>query len=207
LLVKTASDLIPNKIPNKPNFAFPGQRKPEQEEEGPLMHDQETGASLTESRIRRILELEPMLRRRTRRDAKRFLDVPRLPDMSRGETLIDVVAPQMSEYFADCDEDPAQFFRDRSRMLMIFLAINAGGVRTLMEKYSQLATGELLRSAISNMRKNGFGSRAAEGMLSQATKNADDQVRQLQSVKPEEEESVKNCMKEIEEMISRRHKK
>jgi len=109
------------------------------------MHDQETGASLTELRIRRILELEPMLRRRTRRDAKRFLDVRCLPDMSREETLIDVVAPQMSKYLADCDEDPAQFFRDRSRMLMIFLAIKAGGVRTLMEKYSQLATGELLR--------------------------------------------------------------
>lgn len=171
------------------------------------MHDRETAASLTESRIRRILELEPMLRRRTKRDAKRFLDVPRLPDISRDETLVDVVAPQMSKYFAGWDEDPAQFFRDRSRMLMIFLAIKAGGVRTLVEKYNQLATGELLRSAISNMRKNGFGSGAVERMLPQATKNAHIQVRQLQSIKPEEEESVKNCMKEIEEMISRRHRK
>ena len=93
-------------------------------------------------------------------------------------------------------------------MLMIFLAIKAGGVRALIEKYSQFATGELLRSAISNMSKNGFGNRAAvEAMLPQATKNAQTQVRHLQSVKPEEEESVKNCMKEIEEMISRRHKK
>ena len=172
------------------------------------MHDQEAATSLTESRIRRILELEPMLRRRTKRDAKRFLDVPRLPDLSRDETLIDVVAPQMSKYFADCDEDPAQFLRDRSRMLMIFLAIKAGGVRALIEKYSQFATGELLRSAISNMSKNGFGNRAAvEAMLPQATKNAQTQVRHLQSVKPEEEESVQNCMKEIEEMMSRRRKK
>jgi hypothetical protein len=172
------------------------------------MHDQEAATSLTESRIRRILELEPMLQRRTKKDVKRFLDVPRLPDTSRGETLIDVVAPQMSKYFADCDEDPTQFFRDRSRMLMIFLAIKAGGVRALIDKYSQFATGDLLRSAISQMRKNGFGSPATvEGMLPQAIKNADNQVRQLQSVKPEEEESVQNCMKEIEEMMSRRRKK
>jgi hypothetical protein len=184
------------------------QRKPKLKEGRLLMHDHETATSLTESRIRRILELEPLLRRKTKRDAKKFLDVPRSPDLSRGETLIDVVAPQMSKYFADCDEDPTQFFRDRSRMLMIFLAIQAGGVRTLVEKYSQFATGQLLKSAISHMRKNGFGSPAAvEGMLPRATENAANQVRQLQSIKPEEEESVKNCMKEIEEMISRRHRK
>jgi hypothetical protein len=66
LLVETISELIPN----KPNFAVPGQRKPEQEEEALLMHDQETGASLTKARIRRILELEPILRRRTSRRHK-----------------------------------------------------------------------------------------------------------------------------------------
>ena len=172
------------------------------------MQDQSIATSLTESRIKRILELQPQLRRRTKKDAKKFLDVPHLPDISSGETLMDVVAPQMSKYFADWNEDPAQFFKDRSRMLMIFQAIKAGGVRTVMEKYSQLATGELLRSAVSSMKEKGLGNPAAvEEMLPQAIKNAENQVRQLQSVNPEEEEAVKNCMKEIEEVLFRRAKK
>ena len=91
---------------------------------------------------------------------------------------------------------------------MIFLAIKAGGVGALLEKYSQLATGELLRSAISNMKEKGFGSPAAvEQMLPQAIRNAEDQVRQLRSVNSEEEEAVKNCMKEIEKRLFGRHKK
>jgi hypothetical protein len=169
------------------------------------MRDDSTPTSLTEARIRRLLEVEPILRRRTKKDAKKFLDVPRWPDIRRDETLIDVVAPQMSGYLAGCHEDPVQFFRDRSRMLMIFMALKAGGVRTLMEKFNQSATGELLGSAVRNMREKGFGiPAAAEEMLSQTTGNAHIQVRQWQSVQPEEEESVKNCMKEIEDMLSRR---
>jgi len=132
----------------------------------------------------------------------KFLEVPHLPDISGGETLVEVVAPQTSKYFAEWNEDPAQFFKDRSRMLMIFLAIKAGGVGALLEKYSQLATGELLKSAISNMKEKGFGSPAAvEQMLPQAIKNAKNQVRELRSVNPEEEEAVKNCMKEIDEKL------
>ncbi|HXI91420.1 MAG TPA: hypothetical protein VNO24_15490 [Blastocatellia bacterium] len=165
-------------------------------------------SSLTESRIKRILELEPQLRQRTKKEAKRFLEVPRFPDISRDETLVDVVAPQMRKYFTDWNEDPAQFFKDRSRMLMIFLAIKAGGVQALIEKYGQLASGELLRSAINNMQEKGFGNPAAvEEMLPQAIENAENQIRQLQSVNPEEEEAVKNCMKEIEKSISSRGRK
>src|SRR5258706_154043 len=166
------------------------------------MQNQNMSTSLTESCIKRILELEPQLRQRTKKEAKRFLEVPRFPDISGGETLVDVVAPQMSKYFAEWNEDPAQFFKDRSRMLMIFLAIKAGGVAALLEKYSQLARGEFLKSAISNMKEKGFGSPAAvEQMLPQAIKNAENQVRELRSVNPEEEEAVKNCMKEIEERL------
>ena len=93
------------------------------------MRNQNTASSITESRIRRILELQPELRRRTKKDAKRFLDIPHLPDIGRVETIIDVVTPQMSKYFADLNEDPLQFFKDRSRMLMIFHA--PGDVRPL----------------------------------------------------------------------------
>src|SRR6266550_5735330 len=148
------------------------------------MHGQSKAPCFTESRIKRILELEPELRRRTRKDKRKFLEVPHLRDISGGETLVDVVAPQMSKYFAEWNEDPAQFFKDRSRMLMIFLAIKAGGVGALLEKYSQLARGELLKSAISNMKEKGFGSPAAvvEQMLPQAIKNAKNQVRELRSV-------------------------
>ena len=166
------------------------------------MQKQNAANLLTESRIKRILELSPELLRRTKRDAKRLLQVPRLPDIGNGETVIDVVSPQMARYFAGWTEDPAQFFKDRTRMLMIFLAIQAGGVHTLIEKYNQIATGELLRPAIGNMKEKGFGNPAAvEEMLPQAIKNAENQVRQLQSVQPEEEEAVKSCMKEIEEVI------
>ena len=165
-------------------------------------------ARLTESRIKRILELEPQLQQKTKKDRKKFLEVPRLPDISSDETLDDVVAPQMNKYFDEWDEDPARFFKDRSRMLMIFHAIKAGGVHTLIEKYSQLATGELFRSAISNMREKGFGNPAAvEEMLPQAIRNAENQISQLKSVSPEEEAAVKNCMKEIEKCISRRGRK
>ena len=171
------------------------------------MQNRNIAPSLTESRIKRILELEPELRQRTMKKAQRFLEVPRLPDLSRDETLIDVVAPQLSKYFADWNEDPTQFFKDRSRLLMIFQAIKAGGVHILIEMYSQLARGELLRSAISNMKENGFGNPAAvEEMLPQGIKNAENRVRQLQSVTPAEEEAVKNCMKEIEESLFRRDK-
>ena len=167
-----------------------------------------TVVSITESRIKRILELQPELRRRTKKDAKKFLDVPHLPDIGRGETLIDVLSPQLNKYFADLNEDPVRFFKDRDRMLMIFHAIKAGGVHTLMEKYRQLATGELFRSAVSSMQVKGFGNPAAvEQMLPQAIKNAENQLRQLESVNPEEEEAVKNCMKEIETSLSRRGRK
>jgi len=158
---------------------------------------------LTESRIKRILELEPELRRRTKKDAKMFLDIPRLPDPARDETLVDVVAPQMSKYFDEWNEDPARFLKDRSRMLMIFLAIKAGGVHSLIERYSQIARGELLTSAVRDMREKGFGNPSAvEQMLSQAIKNAENQIKDLESVKPEEEDAVKSCMSEIEKSIS-----
>jgi len=172
------------------------------------VQNQSRPTSLTASRIKRILELQPKLLQRTKKDAKRYLDVPHLPDLGRDETLIDVVAPQMTKYFADWNEDPTEFFRDRDRMLMIFHAIKAGGVHILIERYSQLAKGELLRSAISNMQEKGFGNPAGvEQMLPQAIQNAEIQVRQLQSINPEEEEAVKSCMKEIEKSLSRRSRK
>ncbi len=152
--------------------------------------------NLTESRIRRILEFEPQLLRRTKKDRKKSLGVPHLPDTKSGETLTDVLAPQISEYFTDLNEDAAQFFRDRDRMFMIFHAIKAGGIQVLIEKYTRVAKGELFRSAISHP--------AVEAMLPQAIKNAENQIRQLQSVTPEEEDAVKNCMKEIEKSLSRR---
>ena len=82
------------------------------------MPDQNTATPLTESRIRRILELQAELLRRTKKDKKKFLDVPNLPDIGKDETLFDGVAPQMGKHFADWNEDPAQFFKDRGRMLM-----------------------------------------------------------------------------------------
>jgi hypothetical protein len=58
------------------------------------------------------------------------------------------------------------------------------------------------------MQEQGFGNpHAAEQMLPQAIKNAENQIRQLESVRPEEEEAVKNCLKEIEKSLSRRSRK
>ncbi len=51
------------------------------------MHSRTTAASLTESRIRKILDLHDHLRQKTRKDAKKFLQIPRLPDRGQGETL------------------------------------------------------------------------------------------------------------------------
>src|SRR5207302_9973825 len=60
------------------------------------MHSRTTAASLTESRIRKILDLHDHLRQKTRKDAQKFLQIPRLPDLGQGETLEEVVAPQMA---------------------------------------------------------------------------------------------------------------
>src|SRR5439155_10238626 len=72
------------------------------------MHSRTTAASLTESRIRKILDLHDHLRQKTGKDAKKFLQIPRLPDLGQGETLEEVVAPQMARYFAGSNEDPVQ---------------------------------------------------------------------------------------------------
>jgi hypothetical protein len=159
---------------------------------------------LTESRIKRILDVGRELTRRTKKDAKVFLQVPRVPDISRGETLVDVVAPQMAQYFSGLNEDPARYFQDRDRMMMIFYAIKAGGVRAHAERYRQLATGELLAQGIAKMKEKGFGNPGAvAAMLPQALKNAESQQRLMQTVEREEEQAVENCVKEIEQWLFR----
>ena len=77
-------------------------------EELSLTHSRTTAASLTESRIRKILDLHDHLRQKTRKDAQKFLQIPRLPDLGQGETLEEVVGPQMARYFAGSNEDPVQ---------------------------------------------------------------------------------------------------
>ena len=157
---------------------------------------------LTEIRIKRILELDLELRRRTKKNAKAFLEVARLPDISRGATLVDAVAPQMAPYFAGLNEDPVRYFQDRDRMLMIFHAVKAGGIRTHTERHRQLATQELLAQGINKMREMGFGNPgAAMAMLPQALKNAERQQSLLQTVGHEEEQAVANCTKEIEHWL------
>jgi len=172
------------------------------------MRKQNTTTPLTETRIKQILELEPELLRRTKKDKRKYLRVPYLPDLKRGETLMDVISPQMAQYFSSWDEDPARYFKDRDRMLMIFTAIKAGGAHVLIKRYNQLATGELLNTAISNMKEKDFGNPSAVAeMLPQMIRNAEDMVRRLQSISSDEEEAVKNCLKEIENSIFRRGKK
>jgi len=168
-------------------------------EELSLMHSRTTAASLTESRIRKILDLHDHLRQKTRKDAKKFLQIPRLPDRGQGETLEEVVAPQMARYFAGSNEDPVQFFKDRDRLLMIFHAIKAGGVDTLIERYTRAARGDLIRSGIEKLKTGGLGNpAAAEEMLRQATGYAEKQVRQLETIGDAEVLAVSNCMQEIE---------
>jgi hypothetical protein len=172
------------------------------------MQNQRTAASLTEFRIRQILDLHDHLRRKTKKDAKKSLQVARLPDVSKAETLEDVVTPQMAKYFAGSNEDPVQFFRDRDRLLMIFHAIKAGGVDTLMERYSRAATGDLIRSGIEKMKAGGLGNPpAAEEMLQQATKYAEKQAGQLRTISDAEVRAVNNCMQEIEDRLFPRLKK
>jgi hypothetical protein len=172
------------------------------------MQSRTTAASLTESRIRRILDLHDHLIRKTKKDAKKYLKVTRVPDVSQGETLEEVVAPQLARYFAGSNEDPVQFFKDRDRLLMIFQAIKAGGVGALVERYSRVASADLIRSGIEKMKARGLGNpAAAEEMLRQATGYAEKQVRQLESISDTEVLAVNNCMQEIEERLFPRLKK
>lgn len=114
----------------------------------------------------------------------------------------------MTRYFAGWNEDPAQFFRDRHRLLMIFQAIKAGGVGTLTDRFSRAASGELIRSGIDRMKASGFGNpAAAEEMLQQASKNAEKQIAQLQTISDAELQAVHNCMQEIEQRLFPRLKK
>jgi hypothetical protein len=86
-----------------------------------------TRTNLTESRIRRILELQPELMRRTKKDAKRFLDVPRLPDTDRDETLIDVVGPQNQPIFANTANPGRSFCNSSHTTIEGMLAGNPVG--------------------------------------------------------------------------------
>jgi len=166
------------------------------------MPDQETTEPLTEARIKRIVELSAELLKRTRKDAKKFLQVPRLPDPSRGETITDVVSPQVAKYFAGWDEDPVIFFRDRNRLFMIYHAISSGGIQSQLVHFNKLRLDDAFTAAISNMKEKGFGDpEAVEAMLPQARQGVKDQIKQLESVSPEEEKAVKNCLPEIEETI------
>ena len=135
------------------------------------MHSRTTAASLTESRIRKILDLHDHLRQKTRKDAK-------------------------------------QFFKDRDRLLMIFHAIKAGGVDTLIEGYTRAARGDLIRSGIEKLKTGGLGNpAAAEEMLRQATGYAEKQVRQLETIGDAEVLAVSNCLQEIEGRLFGRLKK
>jgi hypothetical protein len=168
------------------------------------MSDRAAGP-LTEARIRRILELHEDLRRRTRKDARSFLAVSRLPDIGRHETLIDVVAADMAKYFTGWNEDPAAYFRDRDRLLMIFQALKAGGIRASIERYRQMATGEPLRAGLDLMKQRGFGKpELAEAVFRQAAANAERQVQQLQTVSDQEERAVHSSASEIETALFRK---
>jgi hypothetical protein len=167
-----------------------------------------TATPLTESRIRRILDLNDHLMRVTKKNRKKFLRVTRLPDVSKGETLEQVVAPQMTRYFAGWNEDPAQFFNDRDRLLMIFQAIQAGGVSTQIDRYSRQASGELIRSGIDRMKASGLPDpAAAEEMLRQGTRNAESQLVKLRTITDAEVQAVNDCMKEIVARLFPRLKK
>ena len=52
---------------------------------------------------------------------------------------------------------PVQFFKDRDRLLMISHAIKAGGVDTLIERYTRAARGDLIRSGIEKLKAGGLG--------------------------------------------------
>jgi hypothetical protein len=169
------------------------------------MPDEPAASPLTPARIKRILELHRDLSRKTRKDAKRMLPVERAPDMRRGETLTDVVAPEMARYFAGTDEDPQEFFKDRDRLLMITHAIKTGGRSALIERYRQLAKGEWVAAGIRHMREKGLGNpAAAQELLQHTLGNAERQVKQLQSVSDAEEQVVRDCMPEVEAMLFRK---
>jgi hypothetical protein len=154
--------------------------------------------ALTEARIRRILALHDELTRRTKKDAKRFLRVDRMPEISKDETLVDVAAPQMKEYFAGWNEDPGKYFKDRDRLLMIFNAIVTGGVGAAIERLARVAPGAWIDPAMSKLKERGFGSPvAAEGVLHQSLRNAEKRLEQFRTISDAEERAVRNCMQDI----------
>lgn len=162
------------------------------------MQEQDPPTALTEARIRRILALHDELTRRTKKDAKRFLRVDRMPELSKDETLVVVVAPQMKEYFAGSNEDPGKYFKDRDRLLMIFNAIVTGGVGAAIERLARVAPGAWIDPAISNIKQRGLGSPvAAEGLLHQSLRNAERRLEQFRTISDAEERAVRNCMQDI----------
>jgi len=160
---------------------------------------------LTEARIRRILELQVELLRRTKKDAKKFLHVDRLPDVGQGETVTDVVAPEMAQYFSGLNEDPAQYFRDRERLLLIHRAIRAGGVGAYAKVYRHQTEPGWIGSALQKMKAAGLDNAAIiEATMQKGRGIAERQLRQLESITAAEEQAVRNCLPEIEDLLFRK---
>jgi len=166
------------------------------------MADEIAIPELTEARIRRVLEVQVELLRRTKKDAKKFLRVNRLPNVGMGESVTDVVAPEMAQYFSGLNEDPAAYFRDRERLLLIHRAIRAGGVGAYREIYRDRMNPQWIASVLQQMKAGGLGNAAiAEAALQQGRGTAGQQLRQLESITPSEEQAVRNCLPEIEDLL------
>jgi len=117
---------------------------------------------------------------------------------------MDVISPQMAEFFEGMDEDPVCFFQDRERMLMIYTTLESGGVQGFIERLRPVAAGKFLSPAFNSMQANGVGNAAAlRDLLPQMGKNARHLLERLQSISPAEEQAVRNCRKEIEESVFR----
>lgn len=93
------------------------------------MMDAEDARLLTEDRVRTVVHEHPRLLRKLRRmpGANSMLPVLRLPDTARGETIADVVLPEIPEAMRALMRQIEDMRADRERIMTIYLTVMKHG--------------------------------------------------------------------------------
>jgi hypothetical protein len=147
----------------------------------------------------------PRLLRRTRACAKgmnELLELPSLPDVGMGETVLDVVAARLNAAFADVVPDAATIIADFCRVTEIYNYLQAGGLEAAKERARLHASTEYWEEMLEQMRSRGWGNVAlVEAKVPGMREAGQHLLARLEGFAPEEEAAVARCKVEIDTVI------
>lgn len=174
-----------------------------------MQQEAEQFQPLTEKRIREILELLPRINRHTG-PVTNDLQATQMSAPNPEKLVVDTVSSYKTQRFPDLTEDPAIFFRDYYRLMDIYCIIQVGGVQVQLETARAFASRE--RAEIeANFDQTKFSTRAANLESSRTVKeeiaelqsSISWRIAHLESIQPEEENAVQNCLQEINECLAK----